>query len=153
MKAIEKILTAGFILIIVLFGVCAFTLVGFAGVELWTALDPNTGRPVSKRINSVLKCIAMLTIAMASLELSATIIEDEFKSEARMSAPVRTRRVLLRFLVVVIVSLAIECLVATFQYLHDDPAMLMQAAFIAFAAAALLVSWDAFLRLSRSSSD
>ena len=95
----------------------------------------------------------MLTIAMASLELSATIIEDEFKSEARMSAPVRTRRVLPRFLVVVIVSLAIECLVATFQYVHDDPAMLMQAAFIAFSAAALLVSWGAFLRLSRSSSD
>ena len=63
------------------------------------------------------------------------------------------RRVLPRFLVVVLVSLAIECLVATFQYVHDDPAMLMQAAFIAFAAAALLVSWGAFLRLSRSSSD
>ena len=85
----------------------------------------------------------------SSLQGSYTIVEDEFKSEERLSAPARIRRVLSRFLVVVIVSLAIECLVATFQYVHDEPAMLAQAATIALGAAALLIAWGVFLRLSR----
>ena len=92
----------------------------------------------------------MLTIAMAALELAHTIVEDELKGDDKMSAPARIRRVLSRFLVVVIVLLAIKCLVTTFQYIHDNPAMLIQAAPIAFGAATLLVAWGIFLFLTKS---
>ena len=151
MQKLEKIFSLGFICIVVLFGICAFTLVAFAGMELWEAINPTDPLSLSKRFNSVLKCVAMLTIAMAALELAHTIVEDELKGDDKLSAPARIRRVLSRFLVVVVVSLAIECLVATFQYVHDDPSMLMQAASIAFGAAALLVAWGAFLHLSKDS--
>ena len=151
MMPIEKILAIGFMGVIALFGLCAFTLIGFACVELWSALDPGAALSISKRFNSVLKCIAMLTIAMASLELAHTVLEDEFKGDNLMSAPARIRRVLSRFLVVVVISLAIECLVATFQYVHEEPEMLMHAASIAVGAAALLLAWGIFLKLSRSS--
>ena len=149
MNSVVRILSIGFIGIIALFSLCAFTLIGFASIELWTAVDPGAALTISKRFNSVLKCIAMLTIAMASLELAHTVLEDEFRGENLMSAPTRIRRVLSRFLVVVVISLAIECLVATFQYVHEQPEMLIHAASIAFGAAALLLAWGVFLKMSR----
>ena len=149
MIALDKIFAFGFICIIALFGMCAFALVAFSAIEFWGAVNPAEMTSLSERFKSILKCVAMLTIAMASFELAHTIVEDEFKSEERLSAPARIRRVLSRFLVVVIISLAIECLVATFQYVHDEPAMLAQAATIALGAAALLIAWGVFLRLSR----
>lgn len=153
MNALNKFFAFGFICVVALFSVCAFTLIAFAGIELWGAIDPTDPLTLSKRFNAVLKCIAMLTIAMAALELAHTIVEDEFKNHGRLSPQERIRRVLSRFLVVVVVSLAIECLVATFQYVHDDPSMLIQAATIAFGAASLLIGWGIFLYLSRASSE
>ena len=150
MIALEKIFAFGFICIAALFGLCAFALVAFSAIEFWGAINPAELISLSERFKSILKCIAMLTIARASFELAHTIVEDEFKSEERLGAPARIRRVLSRFLVVVIVSLAIECLVATFQYVLEEPAMLVQAATIAFGAAALLIAWGVFLHLSRA---
>lgn len=142
-----------FICIVALFGMCAFALVAFSALEFWTAINPAEITSLSERFKSILKCVAMLTIATASFELAHTIVDDEFKSEERLSAPVRIRRVLSRFLVVAIAiaiaSLAIECLVATFQYVHDEPAVLGQAATIALGAAALLIASEVLLCLSR----
>lgn len=142
-----------FICIVALFGMCAFALVAFSALEFWTAINPAEITSLSERFKSILKCVAMLTIAAASFELAHTIVDDEFKSEERLSAPVRIRRVLSRFLVVAIAiaiaSLAIECLVATFQYVHDEPAVLGQAATIALGAAALLIASEVLLCLSR----
>jgi hypothetical protein len=70
-----------------------------------------------------------------------------------MSAPTRVRRFVSRFMVVVIVSLAIESLVAVFQFLHDDPAHLPQAASIAVAAAVLLAAWGVFVKLNKSAEE
>jgi len=66
-----------------------------------------------------------------------------------MGAPTRVRRFLSRFLIVVVVSLAIECLVAVFQFTHKDPALLPQAAAIGVTAAGLLIAWGFFLRQNK----
>jgi hypothetical protein len=63
-----------------------------------------------------------------------------------MSAPTRVRRFLSRFLIVVVVSLAIECLVAVFRLAHSEPGQLPQAAAIGVAAAFLLAAWGLFIR-------
>lgn len=94
----------------------------------------------------MLEAIGLLTIAVASLELSQTILEEEVQRKAATSAPTRARRFLSRFLIVVVVSLSIECLVAVFKLLHHDPARLPQAAAIGAAAALLLVAWGLFVR-------
>ena len=94
MQKLEKLFSLGFLCIVVLFGVCAFTLVAFACIELWTAINPADQLSLSKRFNSILKCVAMLTIAMAALELAHTIVEDELKGDDKLSAPVRIRRVI-----------------------------------------------------------
>ena len=153
MKIIRWIFAAGYSVITFLFACCGAALIAFAGIELWHGINPGGGMPLRERFNSVLECVGLLTIAVASLELGQTILEEEVRRTAQMSAPTRVRRFLSRFLVVVIVSLGIESLVAVFQFLHDDPARLPQAAVIALAAAAMLAAWGVFVKLNKSAEE
>lgn len=150
-RVLRVVFAGGFTAIVALFVACSFALIAFAGIEFWGAVQPGMGQSIGDRFNAVLRCVAMLTIAMAALELADTVAEEEFKPvPRRLSMEARIRRVLSRFLVVVIVSLAIESLVAAFKMVHDDPAHISQAAFIAFAAAALLAAWGLFTRWDRA---
>ena len=150
MLALKKIFVAGYVGIIVMFGIAAFGLLGFTAIELWQAFNPMQPQALTERFNSVLKAIAMLTIALAALDLADTVIEEEFKREGHLNGTVRTRRVLARFLVVVVVSLSIESLVAVFQFVHAAPEMLPSAAAIALGAGGLLVAWGLFDRMMRA---
>lgn len=150
MHHFTRVFAVGYFAIIVLFGLCAFSLIAYGTVELWRAVDPTAVLPLSKRFDGILECVAMLTIAMASLELADTLIEEEFNRATKMSHPARIRRMLSRFLAVVIIALAIESLVATFKFVHDDPTQLFKAASIAIAAATLLAAWALFIKLNKS---
>lgn len=148
-KFSERAFALGFAVIVVLFAGCALALIAFSGIKLWNSVQPSDVLTLAKRFDLVLDCIAMLTIAMASMELAHTVVEEEFESTARLNAAARARRVLSRFLVVVIVSLAIESLVAVFKLVDDDPARISEGAYIAFAAAALLAAWGFFIRMGQ----
>jgi hypothetical protein len=152
-KPLQWIFIAGYSLIILLFIGCAFLLISFAAFELWHAFDWRASYQTRERFNSVLESIGLLTIAVASLELGQTILEEEVRREAHVSAPTRVRRFLSRFMIVVVVSLSIESLVTVFQLAHDDPSRLSQAAAISIAAAALLAAWGVFIRLNRSAEE
>lgn len=135
MKTIRSIFAVAYSAITLLFFFGAICLVIFAGIELWKGIMPAGALPFRGRFNSILESIRLLTIAVAALELGQTILEEEVRREAHMSAPTRVRRFLSRFMVVIVVSLSIECLVAVFQLVHDDPARLPQASTIGIAAA------------------
>ncbi len=151
-KITERFFAIGFAAIVILFAGCAVVLIVFSGIDLWRAVQLNEALPLTKRFDLILDCVAMLTIAMAAMELAQTIVEEEFEHSTRLGAAERARLVLSRFLVVVIVSLAIESLVAIFKLMHDDPSKISEAAFIAFAAAALLIAWGVFIKLSQQGS-
>ncbi|RJF97019.1 hypothetical protein D3870_19515 [Noviherbaspirillum cavernae] len=150
MKFINRIFAAGYIAIIVLFFCCALALIVFAILELWHGIGAGADVPLRARFNSVVECVGLLTIAVAALELGQMILEEEVLRTAQMSAPTRVRRFLSRFMVVIIVSLSIECLVAVFQFIHDDPMHLPQASSIGVAAAVLLAAWGVFVKLNKS---
>jgi hypothetical protein len=134
-------------IIAALFALCAVLLIGMAGLAVLNGLkDPDT--QLEQRFSAVLEAIGMLTIAVAALELSQTVWEEEVLRKALMSAPTRVRRFLSRFLVVVVVALAIEALTAAFRFVHDAPQHLPHAAAVAIGAAALLVAWGVFIRLN-----
>jgi len=148
-KFSERFFAMGFAVVIILFAGCAVALISFSGIDLWRAVQLNDALTLTKRFDLILDCIAMLTIAIAAMELAQTLVEEEFAHDSRLNAAARARLVLSRFLVVVIVSLAIESLVAIFKMMHDDPSKISEAAFIAFAAAALLIAWGVFIKLSQ----
>ncbi len=153
MRVIQKIFVAGYACIIVLFIFCALALIFFAALELWHGVNPYKAMELRERFNAVLESIGLLTIAVVGLELGQTILEEEVRREAQVSAPTRVRRFLSRFMVVVVVALAIESLVSVFELAHTDPAHLPQAASIAVAAAVLLAAWGFFVKQNRSAEE
>src|SRR5688572_7589563 len=153
MKIIQKIFAVGYSGIIVLFVVCAAALILFAALELWHGINPYAVLPVRDRFNVVLESIGLLTIAVVALELGRTINEEEVVRKVQASGPTRARRFLSRFMVVIVVALAIESLVAVFKLAHEDPSRLPQAAMIGVAAGVLLASWGVFVRLNRSAEE
>ena len=134
-------------IIAAMFAVSAVIIVGCAGLEVLGGLI-HPDMALEHRFSSVLEAVGMLTIAVAALELSQTVWEEEVQRKAIMSAPTRVRRFISRFLVVVVVALAIEALTAAFRFVHDAPEHLPDAAAVAVGAAALLIAWGVFVRLN-----
>ncbi|KAI3591509.1 hypothetical protein D9X30_3334 [Cupriavidus sp. U2] len=102
---------------------------------------------------AVIEAIGLLAGAVVALQIAETIVEEEVIREADVSAPTRVRRFLSRFLVVVVVALAIEGLVATFKALHQDPSQLGYAAGLIASTALLLAAWGLFVYLNRSAEE
>ncbi len=146
MKVLHKLSTVGYVFAALLFFACGFALIVLAGIEIWSALRPGDEQSVPERFQLILECVGLLTIAVAALELGQTVLEEEVQRTVHTSAPTRVRRFLSRFLIVVVVSLAVECLIGVFQFLHTKPELLPHVASIGIAAAILLAAWGLFIR-------
>ena len=145
MKALLKLFPAGHLVIAALFVAASLGLIAIAAVQLWEGVT-------AFQLYAVLQSIAVLTVALAALELGQTILEEEVLRDAHMSAPTRVRRFLSRFMIVLVVALAIETLVLTFRF-SEEPQRLPYAAAIGIATAVLLAAWGLFIRLNRSAEE
>lgn len=153
MKYLEKVFTAAHLLVIALFFICAIALMVLAATDLWRGVFSTGITDIRGRFDSILESIGMLTIGLVALGLSQTIFEEEILRDVKVSGPTRVRRYLSRFLVVIVVALAIETLVAAFEIMHRDPTQLPYVAAIGGSAALLLVAWGVFVHLNRSAEE
>ena len=138
--------------IVLLFLACGVALVWLAGQALWHGVL-DAGMAQSARFDAILRTIGHLTIGVAALELGQTVLEEEVLRKTHVSGPTRARRFLSRFLVVVVVALAVESLIAVFHAASDSPEYLPHAASIAVAAAVLLAAWGVFVHLNRGAEE
>jgi hypothetical protein len=150
MNFIHRLFPAGHFVIGLLFVASAFALIGVAGLQLWQGIQLFDDVALNERLNAVLESIAVLTVAVAALELGQTLLEEEVQREAHMSAPTRVRRFLSRFMVVLVVALSIETVVLTFRVAQDAPEQLPYVASIGVTAAALLAAWGVFIGFNRA---
>lgn len=148
MHLIERIFLLGYLMIVALFFVCGIGLIVLAGIETWHALNPFNTMPANDRFDVLLECVGLLTIAVASLELGQTVLEEEVQRSANISAPTRVRRFLSRFLIVVVVALSVEALIGVFKFVNGQPEFLPHAASVGLAAAAILATWGLFIRMN-----
>jgi len=148
MHIISKIFLLGYLMIVALFFVCGIGLIVLAGLETWQALNPVINTPFRERFDVLLECIGLLTIAVASLELGQTVLEEEIQRSVNISAPTRVRRFLSRFLIVVVVALSVETLIGVFKFVNGKPEFLPHAASVGLAAAAILATWGLFIRMN-----
>jgi hypothetical protein len=148
MKLVLPLFMLGYAAIASLFGAAALAVMIFALIDLWAALTADL--PLASRAAIAIESIGLLAVALVSLEMAQTVAEEEVVRRVHVSAPTRVRRYLSRFLVVVVVALAIESLVAVVQALHERPETLPHAASVAVGAAALLAAWGLFVRLNRT---
>ncbi|MCW5661366.1 MAG: hypothetical protein KIT60_26990 [Burkholderiaceae bacterium] len=130
----------------VLFALASLLLVGIAVHATWTAFGDGLSRDAAQRL---IESMGLMAAAVVALQIAQTITEEEVVRHAHVSGPTRVRRFLSRFLVVVAVALAIECLVATFRAAHEDPTLLLYAAGMVLALGGLLAGWGVFLSLNR----
>lgn len=153
MNYLHRLFPVGHLVISLLFVLCAIGLIGIAIVQLWHGLQLSRDLSLSERLNAILESIAVLTVAVAALELGQTILEEEVQREAQMSAPTRVRRFLSRFLVVLVVALSIESLVLVFRVSRSAPDQLPYAASVGLVAGVLLAAWGLFIRLNRTAEE
>jgi len=146
MKYLLRALALAHGLLAVLFALAALMLVVIAAQVGWSAFAHGVTREAAQ---SVIESVGLLAAAVVALQIAQTITEEEVVRSAHVSGPTRVRRFLSRFLVVVVVALAIESLVATFRAAHEDPAQLLNAAVMVSAVGVLLAGWGVFLRMNR----
>jgi hypothetical protein len=153
MSFLHRLFSAGHFVISALFLLAGAAFIVLAAAQLWQGIQPLEEAALLERLNAVLESIAVLTVAVAALELGQTILEEEVHRHAQMSAPTRVRRFLSRFMVVLVVALSIETLVLVFRFSQEGPDMLPYAASVGAAAALLLAAWAVFVRLNRSAEE
>ncbi len=153
MKILRKIFPVGHFVIALLFVACAIALIALAGNQLWQGIHLLSESSANERLNAVLEAIALLTVAVAALELGQTILEEEVLREAHTSAPTRVRRFLSRFMIVLVVSLSIETVVLVFRFSQEAPELLPYVAAVGLTAAAMLTAWGIFIKLNRAAEE
>jgi heme/copper-type cytochrome/quinol oxidase subunit 2 len=149
LKFLIRFFSTAHALIAVLFVAMAVFFLVMAARAGWDAIGDD---PLESSTQAI-EAVGLLAIAVVSLQIAQTITEEEVIRDAHISAPTRVRRYLSRFLVVVVVALAVEGLVGTFKFLHEDPELLPEAASILIAAAALLAAWGVFVRFNRAAEE
>ena len=152
-RYLHMIFTAMHTALMALFICSAVILLLLAGQQLLESALPFSGLARLDRLNEVLDSIALLTIAVAALELGQTILEEQVQRAEHLNAPTRVRRFLSRFMLVVVVALSIETLVTVFRYSRISPEELPRAGIIAVAAAAMLIAWGVFIKLNRAAEE
>ena len=133
-----------------LFAAATVVLIVMATRKAWIAISGGIDGSAAQQ---VIEAIGYLAAAVVALQIAQTIAEEEVIRAAHVSGPTRVRRFLSRFLVVLVVALAIEGLVATFRGVHDHPEQLVGAASILVGTAALLSAWGVFIRLNATAEE
>jgi len=146
MKTLLRLFSTVHALMAFLFACAALLLIVIAARIGWEAFAAGLDRAAAQ---GIIEAVGLLAAAVVALQIAQTITEEEVIRDAHISGPTRVRRFLSRFLVVVVVALAIEGLVATFRALHEDPAQLPYAASILLSVGILLAGWGVFVRLNR----
>jgi hypothetical protein len=144
MKALMRLFSLIHAVMACLFACAAVVLIVLATRMGWFAVIGG-GEAAAQQI---IEAIGLLAAAVVALQIAQTIAEEEVVRAAHVSGPTRVRRFLSRFMVVLVVALAIEGLVATFRALHENPSQLPFAASVVFATGALLAGWGIFIRLN-----
>jgi len=128
-----------------LFAMAALMLIVIAARVAWTAF---AGGLDASAAEAIIEAMGLLAAAVVALQISQTIAEEEVIRDAHISAPTRVRRFLSRFMVVIVVAVAVEALVATFKA-REAPSLLLYAAATLCSVGVILAGWGIFVRLNR----
>jgi hypothetical protein len=112
MKFVHWLYTLTHSLIALLFGLAALCLIWMAVTKAWAVIAAGLEPQATLH---VVEALGILASGVVALQISQTVVEEEVVRDAHISGPTRMRRFLSRFMVVLVVALAIEGLVATFK--------------------------------------
>lgn len=149
MKFVHWLYILAHSLIALLFGLAALCLIWMAVTKAWAVIAAGLHPEATLH---VVEALGILASGVVALQISQTVIEEEVVRDAHISGPTRVRRFLSRFMVVLVVALAIEGLVATFKA-QEQPEKLLYSAALVIAVGMLMVGWGVFVHLNRSAEE
>jgi Ni/Fe-hydrogenase subunit HybB-like protein len=150
MKALLQGLSVFHAVLALLFAFASAALVVIATKLGWHALAEGLTRAGAQ---GIIEIIGLLAAAVVALQIAQTIAEEEVVRKAHVSGPTRVRRFLSRFLVVIVVALAVEGLVATFRAADEGSGQLLHAAALIVSVGVLLAGWGLFISLNRQAEE
>ena len=149
MKAVHFLFTAVHALMALLFALVSLALLWIAMSKGWgTLMQGFDGDSTLQMVEAM----GVLAAAVVALQISQTVVEEEVVRDASIAGPTRVRRFLSRFLVVVVVALAIEALIATFKG-QETPQHLLYPAALMAGVGLMLLGWGVFVHLNRSAEE
>ncbi|MDR2332455.1 MAG: hypothetical protein LBE61_03110 [Burkholderiaceae bacterium] len=146
MKFAHAVFVAVHCLMATMFTLCALGLLWIAGAKGWEAFQNGLGHD---EMFKVVEALGILAASVVALQIAQTILEEEVMRDTHISGPTRVRRFLSRFLVVLVIALAVEALITTFKASQDTDLMLNASALIG-AVGLLLSGWGVFIHLNTS---
>ena len=149
MKTFLRIYAAIHAVMALLFAAASLALMVIAASNGWLAI---IGGMDTSAAEAMIEAIGLLAAAVVALQISQTIAEEEVIRDSHISAPTRVRRFLSRFLVVIVVAIAVEALVATFKA-REKPELMLHAAAVFCAVGLMLAGWGVFIHLNRSAEE
>ena len=149
MKAVHTLFTAIHALMALLFALVSLALLWIAISKGWDTVLQGLGEEATLHM---VEAMGILAAAVVALQISQTVVEEEVVRGASIAGPTRVRRFLSRFLVVVVVALAIEALIATFKG-QEAPDNLLYSAALMVGVGILLAGWGLFVHLNRSAEE
>jgi hypothetical protein len=129
-----------------LFTIASLVLIAITVRGAWRLISDGLGEETAIE---VIQMIGVTAVAVVALQIAQTIAEEEVIREAHVSGPTRVRRFLSRFMVVIVVALAVEGLIATFKALRESPSDLLYSSTLLVAVGFLLAGWGVFIRMNR----
>ncbi len=145
MKSILRLYSAIHASMALLFACASIMLVIIAVRAGWSAFTAGADLAAAE---GVIEAVGLLAAAVVALQISQTVAEEEVVRDAQISAPTRVRRFLSRFMVVIVVAIAVEALVATFKA-REKPELLLYASAMLGSVGIVLGGWGLFIRLNR----
>jgi hypothetical protein len=145
MKAILTLYAAIHALMALAFAAASLVLVVIAARAGWGAVMQGLDRPAAE---AIIEAVGLLAAGVVALQISQTVLEEEVVRDAHIGAPTRVRRFLSRFMVVIVVAVAVEGLVATFKA-REAPELMLYAAAMLGSVGLLMAGWGIFIRLNR----
>jgi uncharacterized membrane protein YczE len=145
MKSLLRLYSVVHGVIAMMFAAAGILLMVIAAHGGWMAMTDGIDTAAGE---AVIEAIGLLAAAVVALQISQTITEEEVIRDAHISAPTRVRRFLSRFMVVIVVAVAVEALVATFKA-REEPELMLYAAAMFCSVGVVLAGWGIFIRLNR----
>ncbi|MFC5605269.1 hypothetical protein [Variovorax soli] len=145
MKFVLRLYAVAHVFMALLFAGAGLMLVVSAARAGWQASMGQWGHAASE---AMVEAVGVLAAAVVAMQISQTITEEEVIRDAHISAPTRVRRFLSRFMVVIVVAIAVEALVTTFKA-RSEPQLMLHAAALVASVGLLLAGWGLFIRLNR----
>ena len=149
MKYVLRLYAVAQALMALLFAGAGLMLVVSAARAGWQATAGGWDYAASE---AMIEAVGVLAAAVVAIQISQTITEEEVIRGAHISAPTRVRRFLSRFMVVIVVAIAVEALVTIFKA-RSEPRLMLHAAALVSAVGLLLAGWGLFIRLNRDAEE